>query len=138
MEIFAPALSRLNQFGYYGPESFQSYVKNLEFGTQDTPRNISIDSKQKLATELRDANTMVLRMGYSSDNKSIQFILAQSNNINDFFIIDEQIQDSDSETFYSPLATERELFVYRLLPVLTESSLVNLGLVNYSGKSGHI
>ena len=71
---------------------------------------------------------MVLRLGVSGTKGTVgtQFILVKAP-LNDFFII--PTTDLVPET-YLPKVSIRDLFAYQVLPIFTESSLVNLSLAS--------
>ncbi|MBE6063823.1 DUF6997 domain-containing protein [Clostridium cochlearium] len=113
----------------FGPISFNKYLKENNICNVSTAQNISIDSYEKLNKELRDNNIMVLRLGNAIDSKGTQFALIKTENINDYFLIDDEIFTKCGYT-YLPTKSIRDLFAYQVFPFLSESSFVNLGVVS--------
>ncbi|MBK1631760.1 hypothetical protein CKO31_13640, partial [Thiohalocapsa halophila] len=64
MPTFTPALARQPGTGFwlYGPEIFKTYYRRHNLRA-DTASTISVDHIKTLSKELRDAYTMVLRLG---------------------------------------------------------------------------
>ncbi len=59
-----------------------------------------------------------------------QFALIKAqNNLEDFFLIDENIFENEGQVFV-PIVDKTQLLSYKLLPQLTETSLVNLGFLS--------
>jgi hypothetical protein len=139
MGIFRPAIDEMNQSKkwYREPQSFWQYLKEkedyLKANNLKKPRTptevISIDSLSKLKKELRDSNTMVIRLGKSDDKRSTQFALiqAEGENLKDFFFIDSEVFSGLKPEFFQP-ADINGLYAFNLLPSLTESSYVNLAI----------
>jgi hypothetical protein len=139
MGIFTPAIEDMNALKkwYRAPQSFWQYLKdngeylqNNGLKMPKTPMEvISVDSLSKLKKELRESNTMVLRLGRSDDKRITRFALvkSESGNIEDFFFIDEDIfKDTKPQKF----ETERinNLDSFSILPSLIESSYINLAV----------
>jgi len=131
-DIFKPALRQLadKSQGIFGPFSFQDYLKEHGLPASGTAESISIDSYERLPNDLKDNDTMVLRLG-ESKGTGTQFCLVKSKGcLGDFFLIDNDVfSDKEGSTFL-PSASIRQLFAYQLLPALSESSFVNLGLAS--------
>jgi hypothetical protein len=110
----------------WGPASFQDYL--AENGILDSPRtaaNISVDHKSKLAAELRDRDTMILRLG-KSQGTGTQFALVQvPGRLNDFFFLEQKLFDDDVPTPFIPERTFFELFPFSLFANHSETNLVN-------------
>lgn len=131
--VFEPALDEMEaqNTSIYGPASFRDYVSKhgLDVGSR-TPRYISIDSLSELATELREANVMVLRMGSAPAGAGTQFLLAEpTGGVEDFFLNDDRVFGDAVVDYQSPVEKER-LLSFHLLPSLSETSLVNLALAS--------
>lgn len=125
---FAPALAQLSfgTWSLFGPAHFQDYLAQNHITHKDTAQSISIDFLDKLAPSLRKAGVMVLRTGQG------QFALvATPNRLHDFFLHD---QPTTPEPYTEPVDPEI-LKPYRVMPKLTETSLVNLAFA--SGLMGH-
>lgn len=129
-DLFGPAIDELqkSETYYWGPVSFQHYLRRNKLPPKNTAQYISIDSLEKLPPSLRENDIMVFRLGTSKskDVKGTQFALVKSN-LSDFFIF--QPEDSRATT-YLPKVGIRDLFAYQVLPVFTESSLLNLALAS--------
>lgn len=129
--IFEKALNSMDMSNsnFWGPISFNRYLRENNLPNSKTAENISVDSYEKLQSDLKSRNIMVLRLGRAEDKSGTQFILVRVENVNDYFIIDEEIFDKDGET-YLPTKSIRELFAYQVFPFLSESSYVNLAVVS--------
>jgi Domain of unknown function (DUF6997) len=128
--VFDSAISAIGPEGTFGPASFQDYAKasNLDL-RRKTCEIISKDSLAALPAELREANTMVLRLGAASDGSGTAFALVQVPDIRDFFLLHDSIFPERTEDF-TPQVPPRNLKAFRLLPKLTETSLVNLAFAS--------
>ncbi|MFW6265862.1 MAG: DUF6997 domain-containing protein [Halanaeroarchaeum sp.] len=132
--VFEPALEELAaaERAVYGPTSFRAYVDRhgVDAGPR-TPRYISVDSLDDLAPELRDAGVMVLRAGSAPDGRGTAFVLVDApGGAEAFFLRDGAIFGDQPVTgLTSPVDRER-LLSFDLLPSLSETSLVNLGLAS--------
>lgn len=132
--VFEPALEELaaSKGPLYGPASFRDYVErhDLDVGPR-TPRYISVDSIGELAPELREAAVMVLRVGSAPDGTGTAFVLVDApGGIGEFFLRDEAIfSGRPVRQLESPVDRDR-LLSFHLLPSLSETSLVNLGLAS--------
>ncbi|WP_135304840.1 DUF6997 domain-containing protein [Haloarcula amylovorans] len=140
---WTPAIETLldDSAGVYGPQSFRDYITEIGRDPRDfrTAAEISIDRKRELADELRQNDTMVLRLGSAPDGTGTQFGLVRvEGGLDDFFIEEtafpskqrteinlqpdsEDVQEYDQQT-------QDMLEAYRYLPRFSESSLVNLSL----------
>ena len=132
MPTFTPALARQPDTGLwlYGREIVQTYCRRHS-QRADTASTIFVDHIRTLSKELRDAETMVLRLGtgHGSDDARGQTAFAlvrhESGSLVPFFLIDEQIFTGRTETFI-PDRSMRALFPFGLLPKLSETSLLTL------------
>jgi hypothetical protein len=132
MGIFEPALSRIvgKSVDVYPPTSFQDYLKEHGLPSKNTASTISIDSYEQLPSELKANDVMVLRLG-SAVGTGTQFSLVRiEGRLRDFFLFDQEIFQDRSGSLYLPGTSMGHLFAYQLLPDLTETSLVNLGLAS--------
>lgn len=132
--MFEPALAELSvsNRSVFGPTSFRDYVtRHAIEASPRTPRYISVDSLADLAPELREAGVTVLRAGSAPDGTGTGFVLVDGpNGVEDFFLRDEACFAGRSiNQFSSPIDDER-LVSFRLLPNLSETSLVNLALAS--------
>jgi hypothetical protein len=129
MNIFEHAIREMqsSQRRVFGPVSFQSYLKSAGIDDTKTAPNISIDNLRRLHPILRDARTMVFRLGAPEGERNTHFALAEYvHDWTDYFFIDDQIfKDIGPEAFISPVPFRR-LYAFHLLPSFTETSLVNL------------
>lgn len=131
--VFEPALEEMDREGssIYGPTSFRDYVtKHGVEVTGRTPRYISVDSIDELALELREEDVMVLRMGSSRTGTGTQFLLVEAAQVEEFFLVDEDIYDGDERPAYQTPVENEKLLSFHLLPTLSETSLVNLALAS--------
>lgn len=131
-DIFGPALETLGSrsFAFYGPESFQDYLKKYDL-TAGTAESISIDSYERLPKILKDNHAMVLRLGESSVGTGTQFCLIKAEGrLDDFFLNDSECFTEATGSTYLPNASFRELFSFQLLNTFTESSLLNLAMAS--------
>ncbi|WP_257132214.1 DUF6997 domain-containing protein [Bacillus toyonensis] len=129
--VFYPALDQIadKNTGIFGPVSFLDYLSGLEFPKLKAPDAISIDSWERLHQSLKDNDTMVLRLGKST-GAGTQFALVKiKDKLNEYFLFDEQIF-TDQGVEYIPEVEDTQLLAYRLLPTLTETSVVNLGFTS--------
>ena len=56
----------------YGPRLFLGYCAEHGLGKPDTAQSISIDKLSALAASLRDAETMVFRLGHSVPDGAVE------------------------------------------------------------------
>ncbi|WP_456475142.1 DUF6997 domain-containing protein [Candidatus Pyrohabitans sp.] len=132
-DIFKPALEVLSDkdTGIYGPFSFQDYLKENNLPPVRTAPVISIDTYELLSPELKLNDTMVLRLGSAPNGTGTQFALVKvKGRLRDFFLFDGEIFTDKEGLTFLPTVSMRQLFGYNLLPVFTETSLVNLGLAS--------
>lgn len=130
--LFEPVVEQLSnkKIGIFGPESFTSYLNKHHFPKVGPARYISIDSLEELSATLKRDNCMVLRLG-----RGTFVVIKIENRLNDFFLIDDKIFSDAAEKFI-PNVEPDQLLAFKILPTLTEKSLVNLGftsgLISYS------
>ncbi|WP_129688303.1 DUF6997 domain-containing protein [Gottfriedia acidiceleris] len=133
MSVFKYAIKEMIQESksIYGPCSFQDYLKSNNINNQRTASFISVDAYEVLNRELRENNTMVLRIGVSLSNNT-QFALVKPNLpiIDEYFLSDEQLFTDIKGSTFLPTASYKQLFGFNLLPSLSETTLVNLGLAS--------
>ena len=134
MTIFTPALDAMANHASetFGPESFSDYrARHGLPRSGQTASLISIDRLQKLRPELKEATTMVFRLGASDKGTGTAFALSRlRNDWTDFFLYDATLCQSETvqpELFMSNISS-RQLFAFQLLPKLTETSFVNLAI----------
>lgn len=132
--VFGPALEQMQRDGQrtYGPTSFRDYIDEQGLAsTGRTPRYISVNSVAQLDEELRVAETMVLRMGSAPEGTGTQFLLVRAElTIGEFFLLDrDAFGDAEPEPFV-PTVDQEATIAFQLLPQLSETSLVNLGLAS--------
>jgi hypothetical protein len=126
--VFEPVMDTLEdkEVGVFGPTSLQEYLSNHGFPKLIAPSVISIDSFERLHTTFKKNNAMLFRLGRSTGTGT-QFAVAKvTGSLNDFFIFEDDIFDSRG-VIYQPKVHENQLFAYKILPKLTENSLINLG-----------
>ncbi|MEY7849564.1 hypothetical protein AB7C87_10265 [Natrarchaeobius sp. A-rgal3] len=132
--VFGPAIRELSasERSTFGPTSFRDYVvrHDVDAGPR-TPRYISVDSLEDLPPSLAEAGAMVLRVGSAPDGTGTAFVLVDSpGGAGEFFLRDESVfAGQPVERVEEPPESDR-LSSYRVLPTLSETSLVNLGLAS--------
>lgn len=135
--IFTPALQELKESGslLWGPCNFQKYLARIG-RSADTARYISVDAYEDLARELRDAETMVLRLGTSSQGRGTDFLLVQGTSVREQFYLDDHDFLSVSTEYIEPTIEHAQLYPFEVLPKLSEYAL--LSLVIASGALGQV
>jgi hypothetical protein len=121
----------------YGPIPFQAYIAQHHLPAARTWQYVSVDSLDRLSPDLREAMTMIFRLGSRSGVNGTHLGLAKClNGWNDYFLDDRELIKQAAPDAYLPSASARRLFAFHLLPKLTETSLVNLavgsGLLQYA------
>ena len=137
-EIFAPALQKMAETGsaIYGPEPFQEYLANNSGSAAKTAASISVQTVTDLKSELKAAETMVLRLGQAPESTHTQFALVRTfHGWSDYFFVDKEIFSDCTPEAFVPETPVVELFPFFLLPSFVEMSLVNLAVA--SGLFGH-
>lgn len=132
-QLFREALSRLeSKDGLVGETiEFSNYAAEQGFGTRSTAQHISVNKISELNPLLREAKTMVFRLGSTTGSGRSCFALARSTRgLSDYFLIDSEIFTGEHPKLFLPDVSARALFAYELLPNLTESSFVNLALAS--------
>ena len=89
---FTPALQEMaaSSHATYGPRLFRSYCEEHGLGKPDTAQSISIDKLSALAPSLRNAETMVFRLGrHEGSGTSFGLARASSGDVREFFLLDE-------------------------------------------------
>lgn len=133
-DIFLPALSQvpLTQWHRSPPTSFKRYLQTHGLPEdRRTPEHISIDFKEQLAPSLREASTMVLRLGKATDGPSTQFTLVSTpGRLDDFFLHDDQIFTTRDPTDFHSATPPEVLQVYTMFGKLTETSMVALAFTS--------
>jgi hypothetical protein len=131
--FFRPALAVM-ETGHalaFGPRSFQGYLAENGLSAQNTWQHISIDNLRRLAPELRDANTMVFRLGSPEGEKHTHFGLTRCvSGWADYFLLDQEVFAAAKPELFIPPVSMRQLFAFTLLPKFTETSLVNLAIAS--------
>lgn len=132
--VFGPALDEIERRdrATFGPTSFRDYVAEQGLDpTGGTPRYISVNSLHQLDDELRGADTMVLRMGSAPDGTGTQFLLARADaSVDEFFLLDRDAFGDAEPKRFEPAVDREATIAFELLPQLSETSLVNLGLAS--------
>jgi hypothetical protein len=131
--LFGPALAVM-QAGHapaFGPRSFQGYLAENGLSAQDTRQHISVDNLRRLAPELREARTMVFRLGSPEGERRTHFALARCvNGWADYFLLDQEVFAGAKPGMFIPPVSMRQLLAFTLLPKFTETSLVNLAIAS--------
>lgn len=133
--VFTPALQELQESGnlLWGPYNFQKYLARIG-RSADTARSISVDAYEDLARELRDAETMVLRLGSSSQGRGTDFLLVQGTSVREQFYLDDHDFLTAPIQHIEPVIEHAQLYPFEVLPQLSEYAL--LSLVIASGALG--
>ena len=128
--VFGPALETIGSSGLFGPTSFQGYAKQHGYnGSRKTCELISKDAIESLPIELRESQSMALRLGSAADGRGTAFAIVKVPDLRDFFLMHETVFSNEPEAFV-PTGSETNLMAFRFLPKLTETSLVNLALAS--------
>jgi hypothetical protein len=141
--VFLPALREMEHMGSetFGPESFRDYQAKHGLTIKgNAPAYISVDQLRSLKVDLREAQTMVFRLGRAQAGAGTAFALSRlRNDWSDFFINDQRVfEESERKQFFSGMPAH-QLLPFKLLPKLTETSLVNLAAaVGLLGKALNI
>lgn len=128
MGIFEPVLKEMAAKGgeTYGPIPFQAYITEHRLPASRTWQYVSVDSVDRLSQELREANTMIFRLGCRPGVTGTHFGLARCvNGWNDYFLYDRELMQQAEPEAYLPNVSARRLFAFQLLPKLTETSMGN-------------
>ena len=131
--IFAPLIAELNErkLNYSIPQPFKTYKKNHSIlSNAMTASILSIDYLDRLDRELRKNNLMIFRLGSEPGNNGTHFALARSNDDFSDYFLDENKLEKNSLVEIFKLNMCHNLEAFKLLPKLTESSLVNLSLAS--------
>jgi hypothetical protein len=131
--IFEAALNLMQKTGadVFGPRPFQPYLKEYPGTLRDTAQSISVDRFERLSPKLREAGVMVFRLGQVEGQNYSKFALARhKNGWDDYFFFDDKLFSSIKPEMFIPTVPVSDLYVFQLLPTLTETSLVNLALVS--------
>jgi hypothetical protein len=132
MPTFSHALADKPDTGFwlYGPEIFRAYCGRHGLRA-DTASTISVDHAKSLGAELREAQTMVLRLGAghpggeARGQTAFALVRHECLSLAPFFLMDEEVFTGQPETFI-PDRSMRALFPFGLLPKLSETSLLTL------------
>ncbi len=129
--VFGPALAEMaDGQAVWGPRSFRDYVAEHSLPAKGAPPHISVDSFERLAQDLRHKDCMVLRLG-SSTGTGTQFALVRlAGRLQDFFLVEDDVFEKGQGQIFLPTMSIRSLYGYQVLPVHTETSMVNLGLAS--------
>jgi len=133
MGIFTPLIKELliNGEEFSTPRPYKEY-KHLNGITSNamTASILSIDYFDRLDSELRENNLMVFRLGSVAGNAGTNFALASAKNgFEDYFLFDELLLSKAEQISYG-LENPESYSAFKLLPKLTETSLVNLSLAS--------
>ena len=128
--MFEDSIQRLKSSGRRvgEPINFSTYAKGVGFSYKTPAPFISVDSLDKLRPELRSEGCMVFRLGSSEGGGGTRFALAATSVLGwgDFFLLDQELFGSEETVSFSPSNSASNLEAFRLLPSLTETSIVNL------------
>lgn len=137
MGVFSLALDEMRSSGarFRDPEVFRGgYLERSGNKIQGSVAPIiSVDHYEKLDPELREAMTMVFRLGGGSqggmDRRGrTRFALAKcgEEGFKDYFLFDSDVFSSEKALMFIPRVDMRSLFAFTLLPHFSETSLVSL------------
>lgn len=132
-DVFEPVMSvlRSEEWGLYGPTSFQRYVMDNDLTASRTAEHISIDHLERLNSLLRREQAMVLRLGTAGDGPGTQFAVVKTpDRLKDYFLLEEECFTETHPVTYLPEASFRTLFPYFIFPKRTETSMVNLAFAS--------
>ena len=132
-KMFEPAIEQLKASGRLisQPQSFRDYIKQHRMVLKGVAPHISINRFSDLKKELREAQCTVFRLGAHQGGNNTWFSIAKTvNSWDDYFFFDRDIWGSlDCECFV-PVLPDSSLLTYRIIPRLTETSLVNLAFAS--------
>ena len=112
------------------PQAFQDYLNKIGLEKKNTAQFISINRFQDLKQELRESGYMVFRLGSPPGNRNTFFSLSKVNHSwEDYFFLDEKLFPNRTVEHIEIDYSDNKYFAYRLLPKLTETSLLNLALI---------
>lgn len=129
MGIFSSIVNEVLKQGlsFTSPQSFKNYLKKTDQNIKMTAPYISVDFLEKLDSELKENNLMVFRLGSPSGESGTHFALAKSlNNWDDYFLDERKIFHSTQIQEYELTGNLEKFITFKMLPKLTETSLVNL------------
>ncbi|WP_244510225.1 DUF6997 domain-containing protein [Natronobacterium texcoconense] len=90
-----------------------------------------MNSLDDLTPDLRDAGVMVLRTGSAPEGTGTAFLLVDGpNGVSDFFLQDDEIFEGQATETVPRFVEQEQLLSFTVLPTLSETSLVNLGLAS--------
>ncbi len=131
--MFEHAIEKLESSGQLvsQPQSFKEYFEKNGLAVKGVAQHISINRFSDLKQELKDANCTVFRLGAHQHGNNTWFSIAKTvNGWNDYFLFDQDIWGSlRAEDFVSSIP-QSNFMAYRLIPKLTETSLVNLAFAS--------
>jgi len=133
MRIFGAAVVEMSNTSseIFGPSSFQAYLEANRLPKVRTEQYLSIDFLHQLAPELREAETMVFRLGCRPGRVGTHFGLARNGGTwSNFFLDDKALLKGVKPNEFAPSVPSRRLLAFNLLPKLTETSLVNLAVAS--------
>jgi hypothetical protein len=129
-QIFNEAINTMKNDEYREPQSFQEYLKQNNFTAKNTANYISIQTYEQLASELKQNNLMVFRLGSQQGIKGTLFSLIKTDNyFKDYFLFDKEIFQNIEQEHFTLNWNCEELISFSVIPKLTETSHVNLALV---------
>ena len=131
---FTAALDELHTSGrpYWGPHNFQDYLKKHGLKA-DTARSISVDAHEDLDRELRERQTMVLRMG-NHHGRGTSFVLVRCDSVRSQFYLEDAAFSRVPAQVKTQHVGAAQLAPFQVLPQFSEYAL--LSLVIASGALG--
>ncbi|MCP4987625.1 MAG: hypothetical protein GY928_16665 [Colwellia sp.] len=131
--MFEQAIEQLESTGQIigNAQPFRKYVMTNNLNVRGTAPHISINRFNDLKPELREAGCTVFRLGSHGEDHNTWFSLARTvHGWSDYFLFDEEVFGNLELRRFTPLTSHENLFTYRLISKLTETSLVNLAFAS--------
>ena len=129
--LFSPVLQDLPDRSVFGPVAFQEYLTEHNLPRKDTASIISVDSFEKLPSELRSSDTMILRLGSPKGKRQTEFALVRvADRLTDFFLFNESVFSESQPDPFLPTVSWRQLYSFQILNNLSEAALLNLALAS--------
>ncbi len=127
MGVFDHALAEMTESGsqVFGPMAFSEYCHLAGIRNKEPASSISIDALSKVDRALRDADTMVLRLGRGTFG-----LVQHPPGIEGFFILDKDAFGDAAVGIYAPNVPVVDLLAFSLLTKPVEAGLVNLALAS--------
>ena len=123
------ALMRDEGLSVSKPISFQEYLRQHNLGNHDTAASISVDSLARLDPLLRNNGVFIFRLGQARESRGTAFSCVNyGSEMLLPILIDSQVFDCAKIDGFFPKVPYSSIQPFFLIPNLTETSTVNLGL----------